>query len=109
MADTPHSSPPTLIEEVRRVLQLQHYSIHTERAYVEWIVRFVRFHRVQSRADLMPAEAKIETFLTDLAIQGNVAASTQNQAMNALVFLYKRVLNHALEDRAPSAASTAEA
>jgi integron integrase len=88
-----------LIEDVRRVLRLHHYSIHTERAYVEWIVRFVRFHRMQSRADLVPAEAKIEAFLTDLAIQGNVAAATQNQAMNALVFLYKRVLNQALEDR----------
>jgi site-specific recombinase XerD len=99
MADTPHSPSPTLIEDVRRVLRLHHYSIHTERAYVEWIVRFVRFHRMQSRADLVPAEAKIEAFLTDLAIQGNVAAATQNQAMNALVFLYKRVLNQALEDR----------
>ena len=101
MADTntPHSLPPTLIEDVRKVLRLHHYSIHTERAYVEWIVRFVRFHRMQSRADLVPAEAKIEAFLTDLVVQGNVAAATQNQAMNALVFLYKRVLNHALEDR----------
>src|SRR5712691_3501758 len=99
MANTPHSPPPTLIEDVRRVLRLHHYSIHTERAYVEWIVRFVRFHRMQSRADLVPAEAKIEAFLTDLAIQGNVAASTQNQAMHALVFLYKRVLNQALPGR----------
>ena len=66
---------------------------------MEWIVRFVRFHAMRSRDDLFPAEPKIEAFLTDLAIQGNVAASTQNQAMNALVFLYKRVLNHALEDR----------
>ena len=86
MADTPPSPSPTLIEEVRRVLRLHHYSIHTERAYVEWIVRFVRFHRMQSRADLVPAEAKIEAFLTDLALNGNVAAATQNQAMNALVF-----------------------
>ena len=99
MADTPHSPPPTLIDDVRRVLRLHHYSIHTERAYVEWIVRFVRFHRMQSRADLGPAEAKIEAFLTDLAIQGNVAAATQNQAMNALVFLYKRVLKQALDGR----------
>jgi integron integrase len=52
---------------------------------------------MRSRADLFPAEAKIEAFLTDLAVQGHVAAATQNQAMNALVFLYKRVLNHALQ------------
>jgi site-specific recombinase XerD len=61
--------------------------------------RFIRFHRMRSRADLFPAEPKIEAFLTDLAVHGNVAAATQNQAMNALVFLYKRVLNHPLEDR----------
>ena len=47
----------------------------------------------------MPAEPKIESFLTDLTVNGNVAAATQNQAMNALVFLYKRVLNHTLEGR----------
>jgi site-specific recombinase XerD len=63
---------------------------------VEWIVRFVRFHGMRSREDLFPAESKIESFLTDLAVHGNVAAATQNQAMNALVFLDKRVLNHAL-------------
>jgi integron integrase len=52
---------------------------------------------MRSRADLFPAEPKIETFLTDLAVRGDVASSTQNQAMNALVFLYKRVLDHALQ------------
>jgi integron integrase len=97
--DTPHSPPRTLIEEARRVLRLQHYSIHTERSYVEWIRRFTRFHRLRSRADLVPAEAKIEAFLTHLALQGQVAAATQNQAMHALVFLYKRVLHQALDDR----------
>ena len=63
---------------------------------MDWIVRFVRFHTMRSREDLFPAEPKIETFLTDLAVHGNVATSTQNQAMNALAFLYKRVLKHAL-------------
>ena len=92
-------STPKLLDEVRKVLRLQHYSIHTERSYVEWIVRFVRFHGMRSREDLFPAEPKIEAFLTDLAVHGNVAAATQNQAMNALVFLYKRALNHALPDR----------
>ncbi len=93
------SQPPKLLQEIRTVLRLRHYSIHTERAYVEWVVRFVRFHGMRSREDLFPAEPKIEAFLTDLALNGNVAAATQNQAMNALVFLYKRVLNHALEGR----------
>ena len=54
---------------------------------------------MQSRADLQPAEAKIEAFLTDLAANQNVAPSTQNQAMNALVFLYKRVLEQPLEGK----------
>jgi site-specific recombinase XerD len=99
MPDATRSQPPKLLDEVRHVLRLRHYSIHTERSYVEWIVRFVRFHGMRSRADLFPAEPKIESFLTDLAVNGHVAAATQNQAMNALVFLYKRVLHHALEGR----------
>ena len=99
MPDTTKSQPPKLLDEVRKVLRLHHYSIHTERSYVEWIIRFVRFHNMRSREDLFPAEPKIEAFLTDLAVHGNVAPATQNQAMNALVFLYKRGLNQALPDR----------
>ena len=91
------SQQPKLLDEVRTVLRLRHYSIHTERSYVEWIVRFVRFHTMRSREDLFPAEPKIEAFLTDLAVHRDVAPATQNQAMNALVFLYKRVLNHPLD------------
>ena len=93
------SQRPKLLDQVRQVLRLHHYSIHTERAYLEWIVRYVRSHRMRSRGDLFLPEPKIEAFLTDLAVNGNVAAATQNQAMNALVFLYKRVLNHTLEGR----------
>jgi integron integrase len=91
--------PPKLLDDVRQVLRLHHYSIHTECACVEWIVRFVRFHGMRSRQDLFPAEPTIEAFLTDLAVHGQVAPATQNQAMNALVFLYKRVLTHALQGR----------
>ena len=90
---------PKLLEEVRQVLRVRHYSIHTECSYVDWIARFIRFHEMRSRDDLLPAELKIEAFLTDLAVHGHVAPATQNQAMNALVFLYKRVLNHALGGR----------
>ena len=99
MPDARRSQPPKLLDEVRQVLRLHPYSIHTERSYVEWIKRFARFHGMRSRADLFPAEPKIEAFLTDLAVHGHVAAATQNQAMNALVFLYKRVLNQAMEGR----------
>jgi integron integrase len=96
MSDATRSQQPKLLDDVRKVLRLHHYSIHTERSYVDWIVRFVRFHGMRSRNDLFPAEPKIEAFLTDLAVHGNVAAATQNLAMNALVFLYKRVLHQAL-------------
>lgn len=95
----PTKVQPKLLDEVREVFRLHHYSIHTERSYIGWIVRFVRFHNMRSRDDLCPGEPKIEEFLSDLAVNGNVAAATQNQAMNALVFLYKRVLNLPLEGR----------
>jgi site-specific recombinase XerD len=90
---------PKLLDQVRNLMRLQHYSIHTERSYVDWIRRFVRFHRMETRADLENGEAKIEAFLTDLAVRGNVSASTQNQAMKALVFLYRRVLKQTLDEK----------
>ena len=87
MPDATSSQHPKLLDQVRTVLRLHHDSMHTERSSVEWIVRFVRFHGMRSREDLFPAEPKIEAFLTDLAVHGHVAPATQNQAMNALVFL----------------------
>jgi hypothetical protein len=62
---------PKLLDRARRLLRLLHYSIHTERSYLEWIVRFVRFHQMRSREELFPAEPKIEEFLTHLARQRN--------------------------------------
>lgn len=91
------------------MLRLHHYSIHTERSYVDWIIRFVRFHDMRSRAHLVPAEPKIEAFLTDLAVHGNVAPSTQNQAMNALVFLYKRVLKQPMQGSIDAVRATKKA
>jgi integron integrase len=88
---------PRLQDQVRNVLRLHHYSIHTERSYVDWIKRYVQFHQMRSREDLADGERKIEAFLTDLAVRGKVAASTQNQAMNALVFLYRKVLAKPLD------------
>ena len=89
---------PRLLDEVQKVLRLHHYSIHTERTYCGWIRKFVRFHGMTSRVDLAGGEKKIEAFLTHLAVDRHVAPATQNQAMNALVFLYKKVLKVALED-----------
>lgn len=94
--------PPTksrmILEEVRDVMRLHHYSIHTERTYCEWIKKYVHFHGMNSRDDLKDGEKKIEAFLTHLAVNKNVAPSTQNQAMNALVFLYRKVLKKHLDE-----------
>jgi integron integrase len=101
MTDSQDGKPdkPRLLDQVRGVLRVHHYSIHTERTYLDWIKRYVKFHGMRSREDLAGGEAKIEAFLTNLAVKGKVAASTQNQAMNALVFLYRTVLKLPLEGR----------
>jgi integrase len=87
---------PKLMEQMRRVLRVQHYAFATEKAYCEWVRRFVKFHGMKSRADLTEGPRKVEEFLTHLAVVGQVAASTQNQAFNALLFLYERVLEQPL-------------
>jgi integron integrase len=79
-----------LLEQVREVIILKHYSIRTEEAYVQWIKRFIFFHQKRHPREMGAVE--IQAFLTDLAVRQHVAASTQNQAMNALVFLYREVL-----------------
>ena len=87
-----------LLDQVREVMRLKHYSIRTERSYCDWIKRYVQFHHMHSREDLQGAEAKIELFLSDLAVNGHVAASTQNQAFNALLFLYREIVHQTLEN-----------
>lgn len=89
-----HRSP--LLEKVREAIRVRHYSIRTEQAYVDWVRRFVLFHRKRHPADMGAAE--VSTFLTFLAMQKKVSASTQNQAFNALVFLYRTVLERPLGD-----------
>jgi integron integrase len=69
---------------------VKHYTLDTERAYVGWVKRYILFHNKQHPRDM--GARHIQTFLTHLAVTGNVAASTQNQALNAIVFLYKKVL-----------------
>jgi len=75
-------------------MRKKHYSIHTENAYVDWTKRFILFHGKRHPQEM--GEAEISQFLTHLAVDRNVAASTQNQALNALVFLYKQVLKKEL-------------
>jgi len=91
-------SKQSLLPEMREVMRRMHYSIHTERSYCDWVKRFIHFHHLQARETLfVGAEKKVEDYLSYLAVQANVAASTQNQAFNALVFLYKQVLKQPLE------------
>ena len=82
-----------LLDQVREVMRLKHYSIRTERSYCDWIRRYIRFHKMRLREELTrEPKAKMELFLSDLAVNGKVAAATQNQAFNALLFLYREVL-----------------
>lgn len=85
-----------ILDEVRDVMRVLHYSIHTERIYCDWIRRFIFFHGMKSREDLNKGEEKITAFLTHLAVEKDISPSTQNQAMNALVFLYRKVLKDPL-------------
>src|SRR5690349_24110905 len=82
--------PPRLLDRVRMALRTRHCSLRTEKAYVGWIRRFILFHGKRHPAEMGAEE--ITRFLSALAIERNVAASTQNQALSALLFLYKEVL-----------------
>lgn len=93
------NSDKKILDEVREVMRLYHYSIHTERAYCDWIKRFILFHKMQKREDLLGGSRLVEDFLSHLALDKEISPSTQNQAMNALVFLYKRVLQSELEGK----------
>ena len=79
-----------LLGAMRALIRRKHYSVRTEQAYLQWAKRYILFHGKRHPSEL--GEAEIVAFLTHLAVSRNVAASTQNQALNALVFLYKQVL-----------------
>ncbi len=84
-----------LLDRVRDAIRAKHYSIRTEQAYVNWIKRYIFFHN--KRHPLEMGATEIEEYLTHLAVDQNVAASTQNQALSALLFLYQNVLKKDLE------------
>ena len=81
---------PRLLEQVRELIRIRHYSIRTEQAYLQWIRRYILFNDKRHPRELGAAE--VTAFLSHLAVQRNVAASTQNQALNAVFFLYRDVL-----------------
>jgi integron integrase len=87
--------PKKLLDQVRDAIRLKHYSIRTEESYVTWIRRYILFHNKRHPNEM--ASAEIEAFLTHLAVDQKVAASTQNQALSALLFLYRDVLKTPLD------------
>lgn len=87
---------PKLLDKVRNRIRVKGYSIRTEKSYTSWIKRYIYFHGKKHPQEM--GNPEIESFLSHLAVNGNVAASTQNQAFNALLFLYKQVLNMELPD-----------
>jgi integron integrase len=89
-----HPHPPRLLDQVRAAIRLRHYSPRTEQAYVHWTRKFILFHQKRHPAEM--GEPEVGAFLQHLAVNKSVAASTQNQALNALVFLYRIVLKKPL-------------
>ncbi|WP_256663673.1 phage integrase N-terminal SAM-like domain-containing protein [Pseudomonas sp. gcc21] len=88
-----HSSSSRPVPSRYSVTPLQHYSIRTEKSYWCWIRYFIRFHKLRYPLEMGPAE--VNAFLSWLAVDRDVAAATQNQALNAIAFLYARVLHPA--------------
>lgn len=84
------ASSPRLLDQVREIIRIKHYSIRTEQAYVQWIRRYILHHGKRHPRDMGAME--VSAFLSSLAITANVSASTQNQALNAILFLYRDVL-----------------
>lgn len=91
----PPTQPAKLLDRVRAAIRARHYSLRTEEAYVGWIRRFILFHNKRHPAEM--GESEVNQFLTHLALSENVAASTQNQALSALLFLYQEVLERDLD------------
>ncbi len=86
----PAAVKPRLLDQVRDAIRTRHYSAMTEKAYIGWIKRFIYFHNKRHPSEMN--EAEIAQFLSSLATELRVSASTQNQALNALLFLYQEVL-----------------
>ena len=88
--------PKMLLEVVSDTIRHKHYSHRTEKSYLQWIKRYVTFHHKRHPREM--GKVEVEAFLTYLAVEGKVAASTQNQAFNAILFLYRGVLDQPLEN-----------
>jgi integron integrase len=93
---TPPKGKSPFLNRVRDAIRLRHFSLRTEQTYIHWIVRFIRFHDCRHPDEM--GDAEVTDFLTHLAVHRNVSSSTQNQALNALLFLYRAVLDRPLGD-----------
>ena len=91
LGELPQPRPPRVLDQLRHVLRVRHYSPRTEDCYVHWARHFILYH--QKRHPRTMGAAEVEQFLTHLAVEERVSASTQNQALNALVFFYRQVLD----------------
>lgn len=100
-------APKKLLDQVRDAIRLKHYSIRTEDSYVNWIRRYILFHHKRHPDEM--GNAEVEAFLTHLAVDQKVAASTQNQALSALLFLYREVLHKDLDGPIDSVRATCAA
>jgi site-specific recombinase XerD len=87
--------PKKLLDRVRDAIRLKHYSYRTEDTYVDWIRRYILFHNKRHPSEMGSPE--VESFLSHLAVEAHVSASTQNQALSALLFLYRYVLHQELK------------
>lgn len=91
LGELPHPRPPKVLDQLRLVLRVRHYSPRTEDCYVNWVRRFILFHHKRHPRTMGTAE--VEQFLTHLAVHDRISASSQNQALNALLFFYTNVLD----------------
>ena len=82
--------PPRLLDQVRETLRVHHYSLRTEQSYLQWIKRYILYHKKRHPREM--GQGEVSAYLTHLAVQRKVSASTQNQALSAILFLYKKVL-----------------
>jgi integron integrase len=87
--------PKKLLDQVREAVRTKHYSSRTEQTYVEWIKRFILFHKKRHPVEMGAPE--VQAFISFMAVERQVAASTQKQALSAILFLYRNVLNHPVE------------
>ncbi|MDT8442069.1 MAG: integron integrase [Desulfuromonadales bacterium] len=90
------AQPPKLLDQLRSALRVRHYSKRTEQTYCYWVRKFIVFHRLRHPAEM--GEPEINAFLSHLAVKEKVSASTQNQALSALLYLYRHVLGRSVGD-----------